>query len=88
VEHITHFFLNLVDSTGYFGLFIVMVLGNIGIPIGTEFVLPATGALVAKGHLPSLWVAAAVAALGEVAGGTILYAIGYAGGRPFVARWG
>jgi membrane protein DedA with SNARE-associated domain len=88
VEHITHFFLSLVDSTGYFGLFTVMVLGNIGVPIGTELVLPAAGALVAKGHLSNLWLAAAVATFGELAGGTILYAIGYAGGRPFVARWG
>jgi membrane protein DedA with SNARE-associated domain len=88
VEHITHFFLGLVDSTGYFGLFTVMLLGNIGVPIGTEIVLPAAGALAAKGHLSNLWVAGAVATFGEVVGGTILYAIGYAGGRPFVARWG
>ena len=26
--------------------------------------------------------------MGEVVGGSILYAIGYAGGRPFVARYG
>jgi membrane protein DedA with SNARE-associated domain len=90
VEQLTHFFLSLVDTTGYLGLFIVMVLCNIGIPspIGTEIVLPAAGALVARGHLSSVWIAAAVATLGEVAGGTILYAVGYAGGRPFVARWG
>jgi membrane protein DedA with SNARE-associated domain len=88
VEQLTHFFLSLVDRTGYLGLFIVMVLGNIGIPIGTEIVLPAAGALAAKGHLSSVWIAAVVATLGEVAGGTILYAVGYAGGRPFVARWG
>ena len=88
MEQLTHFFLSLVDATGYLGLFIVMVLGNIGIPIGTEIVLPAAGALAAKGHLSSVWIAGVVATLGEVAGGTILYAVGYAGGRPFVARWG
>jgi membrane protein DedA with SNARE-associated domain len=88
VEHITHFFLSLVDSTGYFGLFTVMLLGNIGVPIGTEIILPTAGALAAKGHLSSVWIAAAVATVGELVGGTILYAIGYAGGRPFVVRWG
>ena len=88
MEHITHFFLALVDSTGYLGLFTVMLLGNVGVPIGTEIILPAAGALAATGHLSNLWVAAAVATLGELVGGTILYAVGYAGGRPFVARWG
>ncbi|MGP6158701.1 MAG: DedA family protein [Vulcanimicrobiaceae bacterium] len=88
MEHVTHFFLSLVDSAGYFGLFVVMVLGNVGVPIGTELVLPAAGALVAKGHLSNLWVASAVATFGEVVGGTILYVIGYVGGRAFVARWG
>lgn len=90
MERLSHFFLSLVDATGYPGLFVVIVLCNVGIPspIGSETVLPAAGALVAGGHLSSVWIAAAVATLGEVVGGTVLYAIGYAGGRPFVARWG
>ena len=88
MEHFTSFFLNLVDHAGYGGLFVVMVIGNMGVPIGAELIVPAAGALAATGHLSSLWLAAAVATLGEVVGGTILYGIGYAGGRPFVARYG
>ncbi len=88
MEHVSHFFLNIVDSLGYPGLFLVMMLGNMGIPVGTELVVPAAGALAATGHLSSVWLAALVATLGEVAGGTLLYAIGYAGGEPFVARFG
>jgi len=75
VEHFTSFFLNLVDHAGYGGLFVVMVIGNMGVPIGAELIVPAAGALAATGHLSSLWLAAAVATL-------------YAGGRPFVARYG
>ncbi|HMD02120.1 MAG TPA: DedA family protein [Candidatus Baltobacteraceae bacterium] len=56
--------------------------------MGTELVVPAAGALAATGHLSSVWLAASVATLGEIVGGTLLYAIGYYGGRPFVARWG
>jgi membrane protein DedA with SNARE-associated domain len=78
----------LVDSFGYPGLFVVMVLGNLGLPVGTEVVVPAAGALAATGHLSSWWLAALVATAGELVGGAILYAIGYYGGRPFVARWG
>jgi membrane protein DedA with SNARE-associated domain len=82
------FFLNLVDHFGYPGLFIVMVLGNLGLPVGTEVVVPVAGALAATGHLSSWWLAALVATAGELVGSAILYAIGYYGGRPFVARWG
>jgi membrane protein DedA with SNARE-associated domain len=88
VEHVTQFFLNLVDSFGYAGLFVVMVFGNCGMPVGTELILPAAGALAATGHLSSWWLAAAVATVAELVGGSILYAIGYYGGRPFVVRWG
>jgi len=88
VEHVTHFFLGIVDKLGYAGLFIVMVLGNMGVPIGAELVVTAAGALAATGHLSSVWLTGLVATLGEVVGGSILYAIGYAGGEPFVARFG
>ncbi len=88
MEHFTHFLIHLVDKLGYPGLFLVMVLGNLGVPVGTELVVPAAGALAATGHLSSVWLAALVATLGEVVGGTILYSIGYAGGEPFVARFG
>ncbi len=88
MEHLTHFFLNMVDQAGYPGLFVVMVLANIGVPGGAELVVPAAGALAATGHLHSVWMAALVATLGELTGCSILYTIGYFGGRPFVARWG
>jgi len=88
LEHVTHFFLGIVDKLGYAGLFIVMVLGNMGVPIGAELVVAAAGALAATGHLSSVWLTGLVATLGELVGGSILYAIGYAGGEPFVARFG
>lgn len=88
MPHFATFFLSLVDHAGYGGLFFVMTIGNMGVPIGAELIVPAAGALAATGHLSNLWLAATVATLGEVVGGSILYAIGYAGGRPFVTRYG
>jgi len=88
VEHFSALFLTIVDRTGYSGLFLVMAIGNLGIPVGTELIVPAAGALAATGHLSSVWLAATIATLGEVVGGTLLYAIGFAGGRPFVVRYG
>ncbi len=83
-----HAVIGLVDHFGYVGLFIAMMLGNIGAPIGTEIVLPAAGALTARGHLPSVVLTIIVAVLGELAGGTLGYAIGRFGGRPFVEKYG
>ncbi|MDQ6825676.1 MAG: DedA family protein [Candidatus Eremiobacteraeota bacterium] len=88
MEHLSSFFVNLVDHVGYAGLFIVMALGNIGAPVGTEFVIPAAGALVATGHLSNLWLVILVALLGELAGASAGYAVGHYGGRPFVHRYG
>jgi membrane protein DedA with SNARE-associated domain len=94
MEHLSSFFHSVVIHFGYAGLFVVMFLGNIGMPTGTEIVMPSAGALAATGHLPSLgplpgWtIAGAVGTLGEVCGGLVLYYIGWYGGLPFVQRYG
>lgn len=84
----TDFILRLIDHVGYAGLFVAMTLGNIGAPVGSEVILPAAGALVATGHLKSLWMTIAVAVVAELLGQSIAYAIGRFGGRPLVARYG
>jgi membrane protein DedA with SNARE-associated domain len=88
VEHIAATFVSLVDHYGYGGLFLVMLLANVGLPVGAEFILPAAGGLTATGHLPFLWATVAVAIAGELAGATIGYAIGRFGGRPLVDKFG
>ncbi len=82
------YFLHLIDHFGYFGLYVVMTLANIGAPVGSELILPAAGALAATGHLSSAWLAIAVAVGGELTGQSIGYAVGRYGGRPFVDRYG
>lgn len=88
MENISHFFLDIVDKLGYGGVFVVMLLGNIGVPVGTELVMPAAGALAASRHMMSWQGAALAGTVGEILGGGVLYGIGYAGGRPFVMRYG
>ncbi len=79
---------------GYPGLFVVMALGNIGVPVGTEIVVPFAGALAGSGALPPIgvipgWVVVGlVATVAEVVGGIVLYSVGYYGGVPFVRRYG
>lgn len=94
MEHLAAFFHTLVEHFGLLGLFIAMAVGNLGIPVGTEIVMPTAGALAAAGHFPSMgpipaWALVGfVGTLGEVAGGSLLYAIGWFGGLPAVHRYG
>jgi membrane protein DedA with SNARE-associated domain len=94
MEQLSVFFHALVVHFGYAGLFVVMFLGNIGMPTGTEIVMPSAGALAATGHLPGAgplpgWtIVGAVGTLGELCGGLVLYYIGWYGGLPFVHRYG
>jgi membrane protein DedA with SNARE-associated domain len=94
MEHLGAYFHSLVIHFGYAGLFAVMFLGNLGMPTGTEVVMPTAGALAATGHLPGLgplpgWtIVGAVGTVAEVCGGLALYTIGYYGGLPFVHRYG
>jgi membrane protein DedA with SNARE-associated domain len=88
VQHLQDIVISLVDQYGYGGLFVVMALGNIGAPIGSEVVLPLSGALTATGHLANLWLTIAVTVIGELAGGTVGYAVGRFGGRPLIDNYG
>jgi membrane protein DedA with SNARE-associated domain len=88
VGHLQQIVLALIDHYGYGGLLLVMALGNIGAPIGSEVVLPLSGALTATGHLSNVWLTIAVTVAGELAGGTVGYAIGRFGGRPLVDNYG
>ena len=94
MEHLTQVLHDLVVHFGYVGLFFVVLAGNMGMPAALEVMVPTAGALAAQGHLPSLgplsgWVAVGlVATFGELTGCSIMYAIGYYGGLPFVRRYG
>ena len=88
MEHFQQAVIGLIDHYGYLGLFVALVLGNFGVPIGSEIVLPVAGALTATGHLNSLWLTIGVALAGELAGGSVGYAIGRYGGVPIIKRYG
>ena len=94
MEQLTQHLHELVVHLGYAGLFLVMLLGNCAVPVGTEVVMPTAGALAAQGQLPALagipgWITVGlVGTLGEIVGGSILYAVGYYGGVPVVEKYG
>ncbi|HEY1428243.1 MAG TPA: DedA family protein [Candidatus Tumulicola sp.] len=88
MDHIQHFAIGLVDKYGYGGVFLALVLGNIGLPVGSELVLPIAGGLSATKHLASVYLTIGIALAGELVGETIAYAIGRFGGVPLLVKYG
>ncbi|HVA36122.1 MAG TPA: DedA family protein [Candidatus Dormibacteraeota bacterium] len=85
---LTQFFIGLIHSVGLPGIYLAMFLGNSGVPIGSEIIMPAGGAFLAGGHVTGAVLVGIVGSLGELTGALFLYAVGYYGGRPFVQRYG
>jgi membrane protein DedA with SNARE-associated domain len=69
-----------VSSWGYYGIFLLMLLESVSLPIPSEVVLPLAGYLVSTGQL-NIWVTIMVATVAGVAGSLIDYYIGLKGVR-------
>jgi membrane protein DedA with SNARE-associated domain len=82
-------------SHGYIAVFVLMAISSACIPIPSEVVMLYGGALASAAFASSHHVAQlnfALVSLDAVAGSLVgswaAYALGYAGGRPLVERWG
>jgi membrane protein DedA with SNARE-associated domain len=88
MEHLQQFVVGLIDHYGYGGLFVVLVMGNVGLPVGADIVLPISGALTATKHLANIWLTIGVALTAELVGQSVSYAVGRFGGVPVLVRYG
>jgi membrane protein DedA with SNARE-associated domain len=88
---LTNWAKDIVESWGYFGVFLMIVLENVFPPIPSEAILPLAGFLAAEGDFWLPWVILA-ATLGAVVGALILYYLAYAFGdrrvRGLIERYG
>ena len=73
---LTGLIIHLIQSSGYFGVFVLMVLNATAIPIPSEVTLPFAGFLSNQGSL-SLPLVILTGILGDLAGSLIGYSIGY-----------
>jgi len=79
--------LNWVTHYGYAGLFGLLILGIVGLPVPDETLLVFSGYLVSRGRLhPGATIAAAF--LGSIAGTSLSYWIGRTLGHRAVLRFG
>ena len=76
----------LITDWGYAGIFLVVILGNIGLPVPEETVLAVAGYLVWSGRLQLLPVLL-VALVSAVAGDNVGYWLGRRYGRAAVDRY-
>jgi len=79
--------LQWIATYGYAGIFFLLILGIVGLPVPDETLMTYTGFLVYKGTLHFI-PALAAAYLGSVAGITISYWLGRKLGLPLVHRYG
>ncbi len=77
----------LIDASGYPGVFLLMAMESMVLPVPSEAVMPFAGFLVASHRFAMAGVAVA-STLGSIAGSLLSYWIGRSAGMPFVNKWG
>jgi len=76
-----------VAGYGYFGIFFLLILGIVGLPVPDEWLLVFAGYLAFKnvlGFVPTL----AIAVIGSACGLTVSYVLGRTSGHYFLRRCG
>lgn len=76
LEQLTSLIIHIIESTGYFGVFILMTLESALIPIPSEVTMPFAGFLVQQGKL-NFWLVVLMGAFGNLVGSLIAYSIGF-----------
>ena len=76
-----------ITEYGYLAIFVLLILGIVGLPIPDETLLTFTGYLIYRGEL-SMPLAFAAAAAGSASGMTISYTLGRSFGLALLHRFG
>ena len=87
VAQVAAFVLNLISSTGYSGIFVLMTLESALVPVPSEIIMPFAGYLAFLHELDFALVVV-IGAIANVAGSLIAYAIGLYIGKDAVLKHG
>ena len=87
ISYISGWVLEIIERTGYAGIFLLSTLESCAIPIPSEVVVPFSGFLAVSGRF-NLWLVILVATLANLVGSIVLFLIGRSGGRWFLERYG
>ncbi|MHB8361269.1 MAG: DedA family protein [Thermoplasmataceae archaeon] len=84
----------IIQTIGYPGIFFLMLLEGLLLPVPSEVVmafggyLAITGALPGIGPIPAYILVIIAGTLGNLVGSSLAYAIGYYGGEPGIVKFG
>ena len=84
---IAEWFLDVIDTIGYVGIFLAMLIEGIITPIPSEVIMPFAGYLAAEGRF-NIVLVILVGSFGAMLGSTVAYYLGYVLGRGFIRRYG
>jgi membrane protein DedA with SNARE-associated domain len=79
--------LSTIQLLGYGGIFFLMMLESMVVPVPSEFVMPFAGFLVAQGTFNFILVIL-TSTLGSITGSLIFYYVGKTGGHTLVEKYG
>ena len=74
-------------SLGYAGIFYIMTLDSLMVPLGSEAVMTLAGVLAFEGKF-NFWLVVVVALVASMLGSTLSWLIGKYGGRKLLERYG
>jgi len=78
---------DVISTIGYPGVFFLMVLESMIVPVPSELVMPFAGFLISQGEFSFLFVIIA-SSLGSIVGSLISYYMGKYGGNRLVMKYG
>jgi membrane protein DedA with SNARE-associated domain len=79
--------LDIITAIGYLGIFILMALESMCLPVPSEIVVPFGGYLAYQGTF-NFWGVVLASTFGCTFGSALAYWIGLKGGRPFICKYG
>lgn len=91
---VSNFIIAVIQTLGYPGIFLLMVLEGVLVPIPSEVIMAFGGYLVYSGGLPAelgipaLVVLVIAGSVGNMVGAYLAYLLGDYGGIPLIARYG
>lgn len=74
-------------SLGYLGIFYLMTLDSLMVPLGSEAIMTLAGVLAFQGKF-NFWIVVIVAIIASMIGSTASWLIGRYGGRRFLEKYG
>lgn len=89
IENLSNLAIYLIETLGYWGVFIGMTLESACIPLPSEIIMPFAGYVVWQGHTTMTLIGITlVGATANLFGSLIAYYVGLKGGRPILEKYG